>query len=653
MKDRRGPATVTGRIQCSYVTGAPSAHWEDVLEDPEARRPASDLKAEQTLEEGKALMKYARRCVIAAIAATLAMSGAAAAAPVTVDLRVEGATQTIYEGPVTTDGKSIDGHPCDGTNLGANPNPGPTMTSALDDASASGAFTWDRTWFAGFEDFGVDRIGPDATDLVNFHFWGYALNLTATSIGGCQQQVGSGDDVLFGFDFFSKAHLLKLEGPGVALVGGQIAVKVTDGQDGSAVSGASVGGVNTGADGTATLSLNQSGTFRLKATRADSLRSNALDVCVHVEGDGLCNLPAKVAARDSSAPIGRISGLRNGGKYRRGRRLLRGTVADNGSGVANVKLSLRRHRRGKCSWWSRTSERFSGKDCRRKVFFSIGDKANWSYQLAQSLRPARYVLDVKARDRAGNVDSTPVRGRNRVVFRVKNGRRAGARRSVRSSGRGARVDVMVVGKGERIISSPRRVTARSVTVRASGKRCKVAASTPLAALVARTKRSLALGIKDFGSCSRRRARDSSQLFVRSIGSQRNKRDDGWVYSKDFVVPPVGAADPSGRLDRFDQLRWFYCSHDSKGRCQSALSISPSATQASAGGTFGATVSAFDDRGRGTLVAGATLTVGDSSAVTTPAGLAFLALPLQPGRYKIRATAPGTLPAFPKRLQVEP
>ena len=55
MKDRRGPATVTGRVQCSYVTGAPSARWEDVLEDPEARRPASDLKAEQTLEEGKAL----------------------------------------------------------------------------------------------------------------------------------------------------------------------------------------------------------------------------------------------------------------------------------------------------------------------------------------------------------------------------------------------------------------------------------------------------------------------------------------------------------------------------------------------------------------------------------------------------------------------
>ena len=43
----------------------------------------------------------------------------ARAAPVTVNLRVEGATSTIFEGPVTTDGKVInkgDGpHPCDGT----------------------------------------------------------------------------------------------------------------------------------------------------------------------------------------------------------------------------------------------------------------------------------------------------------------------------------------------------------------------------------------------------------------------------------------------------------------------------------------------------------------------------------------------------------
>jgi len=124
----------------------------------------------------------------AALLAALLTCASAQAAPVTVNLRVEGSTSTIFEGPVTTDGKVIDKgdgpHPCDGTNLGTNPSPGPTMTSALDDAPIAGA--WAGTWFPGFEDFGIDRIGPDATDNVSL-FWGYALNYTYPQVGGCQQ----------------------------------------------------------------------------------------------------------------------------------------------------------------------------------------------------------------------------------------------------------------------------------------------------------------------------------------------------------------------------------------------------------------------------------------------------------------------------------
>ena len=58
----------------------------------------------------------------AALVALLACA-TAQAAPVTVNLRVEGSSSTIFEGPVTTDGKQIDKgdgpHPCDGTNGGA------------------------------------------------------------------------------------------------------------------------------------------------------------------------------------------------------------------------------------------------------------------------------------------------------------------------------------------------------------------------------------------------------------------------------------------------------------------------------------------------------------------------------------------------------
>src|SRR3954463_9732234 len=87
------------------------------------------------------------------------------AAPVTVNLRVEGAKTTIFEGKVKTDGHQIEQdkngpQACDGTNGGATPAAGPTITSALDDAVA-----WDGSWTASLSDFLVSRIGPDkATD---------------------------------------------------------------------------------------------------------------------------------------------------------------------------------------------------------------------------------------------------------------------------------------------------------------------------------------------------------------------------------------------------------------------------------------------------------------------------------------------------------
>ncbi len=56
-----------------------------------------------TLVERVALMKTTLRvCALAAVAATL-LPASAIAAPVTVNLRVEGPDSTLFEGPVTTD----------------------------------------------------------------------------------------------------------------------------------------------------------------------------------------------------------------------------------------------------------------------------------------------------------------------------------------------------------------------------------------------------------------------------------------------------------------------------------------------------------------------------------------------------------------------
>ena len=72
----------------------------------------------------------------------------AANVPTLVNLRIEGATNTIFEGTVLTKGHNVTTpsgglHQCDGTNNDANPSPGPTCTSALDDASKMNSFPFD------------------------------------------------------------------------------------------------------------------------------------------------------------------------------------------------------------------------------------------------------------------------------------------------------------------------------------------------------------------------------------------------------------------------------------------------------------------------------------------------------------------------------
>jgi hypothetical protein len=225
--------------------------------------------------------------VVLSFVAVLLLTGVALARPTVVNVRVEGATHTIFEAPVLTDGHTVTTtsggtHPCDGTNNGANPTPGPTATAALDDAASAGAFTWDGTFSTGFDDYFITRIAGDSQ--TSTAFWGILLNYQFTPVGGCQQRVQPGDDVLWAFDAFSKQHFLKLTGPHIARVGQPITVTARDGQNGQAIAGATVGPIgNTGtattdANGRAQVTFQSQGLKRLKAERADSIRSNALSV---------------------------------------------------------------------------------------------------------------------------------------------------------------------------------------------------------------------------------------------------------------------------------------------------------------------------------------------------------------------------------------
>jgi hypothetical protein len=595
-----------------------------------------------------------------AVLVMLVPCASAWAAPATVNLRVEGGSSTIFEGPVTTDGKTIvkgaSTLVCDGAADPADPGPGPTPISALDDAQIAGG--WDNAFDADF----VARIGPEAATTTQF--WGVAVNQRPLGVGGCQVHVSPGDEVLFAFDFFehdppfAERPMLRLAGPARAATGRPVGLSVSEfappGFQARPAIGAAVAGTATGPDGSATLTFGEPGLVRLKAERAGSIRSNALLVCVSDTGTGDCGVPpatlgtstGRGAVTDSAAPAARISGPRNGRRYRNGPRLLRGTARDDGSGVSDVKLSIRRHARGGCRWWSGRRERFVGRDCRKTFFFSIGKDANWSYLMPRALGPGRYVVDVKAFDARRNRNRSFVRGENRTVFEVLARKRAGGATVAAGA---ARVEVLVVGR-KRVIVEPLAVRARATSVRASGRRCAVAPSTPLAALVAALeRRRVGYRLKDFGSCRPRRTRDSGQLFVNRIGREANRGQDGWVYKVDDRALSRGAAD--GRVRPGDRVAWLYCRQGAEsGGCQRSLRVRPAKRSGLAGESLHVRVFAYDDRARRRPAAGArvVLSAGDTeitSAVAGADGTALLTLP-GPGTYALAATADGLVPAFP-------
>lgn len=218
-----------------------------------------------------------------ALALALVLPAAASAAPTAVDVRIEGKTTTIFSGPVTTDAKTITTaaggtHVCDGTNNGANPTPGPTPTTALDDAAVKGGFTWDGPWFG--TDFFASRIGGDSENLEAGEFWGVLVDGVLTEVGGCQIILRAGQEVLWAYDRFQKDGALALSGPGAAHTGAPIPVRVTDLATGAPLAGARVGPATTGADGTATLVFDEPGVHRVKAEKARYVRSRALQICV-------------------------------------------------------------------------------------------------------------------------------------------------------------------------------------------------------------------------------------------------------------------------------------------------------------------------------------------------------------------------------------
>lgn len=208
-----------------------------------------------------------------------------------------------------------------------------------------------------------------------------------------------------------------------------------------------------------------------------------------------------------------------------------------------------------------------------------------------------------------------------------------------------RVDHMVVFRSGKAFRH--RVKAKGLKVKVGHKRCAVGTATPLAALF-RSKPGK-IGLKDFGSCSKRAA-DGAGLFVRSIRGTKNKGQNGWVYKVGHKSASAGAGDPSGpfghgRLRSGRRVTWFYC-RMKDGGCQRTLTVKVSV----AADTMTVRVRGYDDAGKGKLIEGATVHVNGVTAATNALGEAQFETP--PLTYRVYATNAGMVRSFSERVVVK-
>ncbi|HTY96007.1 MAG TPA: hypothetical protein VMB91_03130, partial [Solirubrobacteraceae bacterium] len=276
--------------------------------------------------------------VVAVCAAT------ATAAPSEVEVRIEGRTQTLFEGPVLTEGHAVrarseaESHSCDGINPNdpQNTQPGPTPTASAVDATAISGGSFDGRWDASYDDFLVTEW--DGEREAEGNSWSVLVNGTLLTVGGCQYELAEGAQVLWAFGpdkpllalyplgaAEGGASLTAVAQAGVPFVVEVLAHKPASGSpparpgrggftpDGAAqivpVATAPNGAetplseqplATTDAAGDASVTFATPGWHRIKAIAGGALRSNRIDVCVCAPGEASCGqIPGEDLPREN------------------------------------------------------------------------------------------------------------------------------------------------------------------------------------------------------------------------------------------------------------------------------------------------------------------------------------------------------------------
>jgi hypothetical protein len=383
-----------------------------------------------------------------ALAATASPAMAAS-----VSVEIEGQSKILAPTTVTT--------PASVNKDGTNTCDGDTAIGALDVATGG---NWSGSY--SFGSYTVETLLGEAHPFGSGGYWTFYVNGNYANDGACGIHVQNGDKVLFyaGDDPFADGQggfdePVLLDAPATAVPGVAFTAKVSEATTDfnvfpsptaiAAAAGASVAGgtaaATTGADGKAQVTV-PGGPYTLVASKGNRAPAR-ISGCATTGSDGLCGTTAKPGSPTPKTPAGppapcvtngsdgfcgspdkvvanaAITAVTEGKKYKKGAgpRELSGKVANDGSGVADVRLRLTRNDGGACATYDGKTEKFKAlKKCgaAHGAWFSVGAKQDFTYLLPSKLGRGRYVLDVEVTDKAGNTTKSLARGTSRVVFFV-------------------------------------------------------------------------------------------------------------------------------------------------------------------------------------------------------------------------------------------
>lgn len=370
-------------------------------------------------------MKFLSRGLIAAFLLSTALASPALAVNATV--RVEGESSTLLERtPVEV--------PTAGT-FGPEDCPYGTAGGAIEVGTGG---NWDRLRYTKL------ILGERHDYSQDGDYWALWVNNDYQETSGvCDYALQPGDEVLMlpdpgaASEPYIGRYPLGLQGvPATARTGEQVtvtAVQFDNDANPAPAAGVTVTAsdgqtATSGADGRVSFTFASAGNVTLKARRTNNAPSAAEPISVTTEAvaGAPATQPGQALAplyvdRDSPRATFDPDIVTEQQRFsrRRAPRQLRGTASDV-SGILMVKLKLTRNKRGRCSAYSASRERFVRRPCgaAHGWWFKVAEGAEWQYLLPKRLPRGRYVLDVNAIDRAYNRDDQRRRGQNRVVFHV-------------------------------------------------------------------------------------------------------------------------------------------------------------------------------------------------------------------------------------------